>query len=192
MLNLKTGVLDYSLIIRDAMKKSLINLINEEIYRYVNNWQKAVVASGLNEKIRTVKSTSLYEKEIGNSVSKRIIYNDLKRFTSSVEDEYQKKVSTWYFSNSNYFEFLYYEGKNRGHYEYHTDYFKEAPRALTLLVGLNNPDEYEGGELFIQNSSKGIKIGCGDVVCFPSNFMYPHSVTPLESGVRKVLVIWTE
>ena len=73
------------------MKKSLINLINEEIYRDVNNWQKAVVASGLNEKIRTVKSTSLYEKEIGNSVSKRIIYNDLKRFTSSVEDEYQKK-----------------------------------------------------------------------------------------------------
>ncbi len=192
MLNLKKEVLQYSLIIKDAMKPSLVNLINEEIYRNVDDWEKASTASGLNEKIRTVKSTSLYEKDIGNSISRRIIFNDLKRFTSTIENEYREKISSWYFSNNNYFEFLYYEGKNGGHYDYHTDYFKDAPRALTLLIGLNDPKEYEGGELFVQNSQKGIKIDRGDVVCFPSNFMFPHSVTPLKKGVRKVLVIWTE
>ncbi len=174
------------------MKESLVNLINEEMYKDVDTWDKALTAGGLNQNIRTVKSNSLYEKEIGNSISRRIIFNDLKRFTSTIENQYQEKVSSWYTSNHNYFEFLYYEGKNGGHYDYHTDYFKDAPRQLTLLIGLNDPEEYEGGELFVQNSEKGIKIGRGDVVCFPSNFMFPHSVTPLTKGVRKVLVIWTQ
>ena len=30
----------------------------------------------------------------------------------------------------------------------------------------------------------------GDVIIFPSNFMYPHTVKPITSGKRYVVVTW--
>tara|TARA_R100000908_G_C3700971_1_gene111475 strand:- start:515 stop:727 length:213 start_codon:yes stop_codon:yes gene_type:complete len=69
---------------------------------------------------------------------------------------------------------------------------KEHPRVLTILVGLNSVNDYDGGELFVQNNEKGVKLDKGDVVAFPSNFMYPHKVSPITRGERRVLIIWTQ
>jgi len=59
---------------------------------------------------------------------------------------------------------------------------------LTMLGGLN--DDYEGGELMMFGD-KQIKLPAGSVVVFPSNFMYPHEVKPVKSGVRYSYVSWT-
>lgn len=177
---------------KNVMKKSLINLINEEIYSDVETWGNGTIAAGEDPKIRSVKVSSLLEDQIGNSVSRRIIYNELKKFTSFINAEYTKNVCSFYDSQKNYFQFLYYDSKMRGHYDYHTDHFFENPRVLTILVGLNSSDEYEGGELFVQNQEEGIKLGMGDLVAFPSNFMFPHKVNPVTKGQRKVLIIWTQ
>ena len=80
----------------------------------------------------------------------------------------------------------------KGHYDYHTDHYLENPRVLTILVGLNSSAEYEGGELFVQNQEKGIKLDKGELIAFPSNFMFPHKVAPVTKGQRKVLIIWTQ
>lgn len=174
------------------MKEPLIKLIHEEIYDDVESWEKGTTQAGEDLKIRSVKVRGLYEEDVGPSVSRRIIYNDLKRFTAFINKEYQEKVSPFYSSKESYFQFLYYDSKMKGHYEYHTDHFKERPRVLTILVGLNSTEEYDGGELFIHNQEKGIKLDKGDVVAFPSNFMYPHKVSPVIKGERKVLIIWTQ
>jgi len=79
-----------------------------------------------------------------------------------------------------------------GQYTYHTDHYFENPRVLTILVGLNSADEYDGGELFVQNQEKDIKLDKGDVVAFPSNFMFPHKVSPVTRGHRRVLIVWTQ
>jgi len=59
---------------------------------------------------------------------------------------------------------------------------------LTVLGTLN--DEYEGGELMMFGDQE-IKLPAGSVVVFPSNFMYPHEVKPVKSGVRYSYVSWT-
>lgn len=174
------------------MKKTLINLINEELYCNVNDWEMGTVKKGEDRNIRSVKLRGFEEEDIGNSISRRIIYNELKKFTSSINNEYKKNVSDFYFSDKNYFQFLYYDEAMSGHYEYHTDHFLEHPRILTMLVGLNSTDEYEGGELLVGNQKKGVKLGQGDLVVFPSNFMYPHKVNQVTKGARKVLIIWTQ
>ena len=174
------------------MKKPLINLINEEFYQDVDTWENGEVKRGLDLLTRSVKLRGFLEEEIGNSISKRIVYNELKKFTSALNSEYTKRVSDFYSSDRNYFQFLYYDSKMNGQYTYHTDHFFENPRVLTILVGLNSSDEYEGGELFVCNQEKGVKLGAGDLVCFPSNFMYPHKVAPVTKGARKVLIIWTQ
>ena len=162
------------------------------MYRDVESWGNGSIASGLDLNVRSVKVVGFEESDIGASVSRRIIYNDLKRFTSTLNQEYQDKVCSFYKSTSNYFQFLYYDSKMKDHYDYHTDHMKENPRVLTILVGLNSADEYDGGELFVQNHTKGVKLDLGDAVVFPSNFMYPHKVAPVTKGVRKVLIIWTQ
>ena len=174
------------------MKEPLINLINEQIYYETDTWSNGAIAAGEDLAIRSVKVRGLLEEDIGTSVSNRIIYNDLKRFTSFINRVYHKNVSDFYASTDSVFVFLLYDSKMKGHYDYHTDHMKENPRILTMLVGLNSVNDYDGGELFVQNNEKGVKLDKGDVVVFPSNFMYPHKVSPVTRGERRVLIIWTQ
>ncbi len=192
MLNLKKEIKDYCFLIKKSLKEPLINLINHEIYNNIDSFQSGAIGEGeVDTEIRSVKIMSLEPNEIGPFVSRRVIFNELKKYVAFIEDIYRTKVSNHYFSDKNYFQFLYYDHKMSGHYEYHTDHSFNNPRSLTILVGLNSIDDYEGGELFVANE-EGIKLDKGDVVCFPSNFMFPHKVSKITKGHRKVLVIWTQ
>jgi len=57
---------------------------------------------------------------------------------------------------------------------------------LTVLGTLN--EDYEGGELML--CGEKIELKTGDVIVFPSNFLYPHEVKPVKSGVRYSFVSW--
>ena len=59
---------------------------------------------------------------------------------------------------------------------------------LTVLGGLN--DDYEGGELMMFGDQR-VHLPAGSVIVFPSNFMYPHEVKPVKSGVRYSYVSWS-
>ena len=37
---------------------------------------------------------------------------------------------------------------------------------------------------------KEIKLKTGDILIFPSNFMYPHRVEPVKKGIRFSFVSW--
>jgi predicted 2-oxoglutarate/Fe(II)-dependent dioxygenase YbiX len=59
---------------------------------------------------------------------------------------------------------------------------------LTVLGGLN--DDYEGGE-FMMFGDHQVNLPAGAVLVFPSNFMFPHEVKPVKSGIRYSYVSWT-
>jgi len=48
---------------------------------------------------------------------------------------------------------------------------------------------YEGGE-FLFSSKYEVKLKAGDMLVFPSNFMYPHEVKELTKGERYTFVAW--
>tara|TARA_Y100001951_G_C11181429_1_gene206171 strand:+ start:53 stop:649 length:597 start_codon:yes stop_codon:yes gene_type:complete len=56
------------------------------------------------------------------------------------------------------------------------------------IIGLLN-DDYEGGELILLGEKK-INTKKGDLVMFPSNFLYPHKIDPVTKGVRYSYVSW--
>lgn len=58
---------------------------------------------------------------------------------------------------------------------------------LTVLGSLN--DDYQGGE-FLMFGNHHIELPAGSVMVFPSNFMFPHEVKPIKSGVRYSYVSW--
>ena len=79
-----------------------------------------------------------------------------------------------------------------GHYNYHTDHHRKLPRTLSLVFFIN--DNYEGGALSFctPNEKHEVKIEpkANKLVVFPSNFLYPHCVEPVKSGVRYSIVSW--
>ena len=55
-----------------------------------------------------------------------------------------------------------------------------------MLGVLNN--DYEGGEFVLIDEK--IDLSKGDIIIFPSNFMYPHKVEPVTKGTRYSYISW--
>lgn len=61
---------------------------------------------------------------------------------------------------------------------------------LSFIIGLN--DDYKGGNLVFFNgwNKKKYRLGVGDIIVFPSCFLYPHKVESIISGIRYTAVGW--
>jgi hypothetical protein len=64
---------------------------------------------------------------------------------------------------------------------------KKGIPIMSALAILN--DNYSGGELVFWNDVV-IEVKVGDMLVFPSNFLYPHRVDPVTDGVRYSCVSW--
>lgn len=172
----------------NACSPTLIKAINDIMYK--EEMVDAETVDGVNKKYRNAKLLSLNDNTINTSVAKRIIYNDLVRLIKQTELLYINKINNPYYSSRQVtIEFLRYDSKTKGHFNWHTDAYDAAPRQLTMLLGLN--DAYTGGTLKVLNDSILFKLKTNELICFPSNFMFPHTVEPVETGVRKVAIFWT-
>ena len=83
--------------------------------------------------------------------------------------------------------------KKGNFYKRHTDAFYQVNRQLSFIINLNT--DYEGGELLFyyphnQKPYSKVNLNTGDLIMFPSNFMYPHSIEPIISGTRYSIVCW--
>ena len=81
------------------------------------------------------------------------------------------------------------------HYNYHTDMQDNkdsitVPRKLSFSVIMNDPSEFEGGDLefLVGRDPDRAEQKLGRVIAFPSWVL--HRVTPVTSGVRKSMVFW--
>ena len=59
---------------------------------------------------------------------------------------------------------------------------------ILSILGVLNVD-YEGGDFVLFDDYK-IDFKQGDIVIFPSNFLYPHKVEPVTKGTRYSYISW--
>jgi predicted 2-oxoglutarate/Fe(II)-dependent dioxygenase YbiX len=59
---------------------------------------------------------------------------------------------------------------------------------ILSILGLLNHD-FEGGD-FLMLDGKKVQLETGDIIIFPSNFLYPHAVTTVTKGTRYSFVSW--
>ena len=139
----------------------------------------------VDEKIRKCKVTPLQKTHWINGL--------LDYYVRSVNNEvYDYDLIGWHSD----LQFLHYKGKGSG-YVWHCDNGAEendyGVRKLTVILGLSDPNDYEGGELQVIMSGTSrqvnrLKLNLGECVIFPSTSL--HRVTPLKSGERSVIVGW--
>ena len=63
---------------------------------------------------------------------------------------------------------------------------------VSATLFLTNPDDYDGGELQIEDTfgRHGIKLGAGDMVVYPATSL--HQVTPITRGTRTACFFWVQ
>ena len=63
---------------------------------------------------------------------------------------------------------------------------------LSFTLFLNEPEDYEGGELVIDRPGENqtVKLKAGDLVLYPATYL--HAVRPVTAGERLVCVGWIE
>ncbi|MEA1890676.1 MAG: Fe2+-dependent dioxygenase [Pseudomonadota bacterium] len=63
---------------------------------------------------------------------------------------------------------------------------------VSITVFLNDPDEYEGGELTILSQYGEVrkKLPAGDAILYPSGSL--HQIQPISKGTRLVAVTWAQ
>jgi len=77
----------------------------------------------------------------------------------------------------------------REHYDHIHSIFDGKMKGVPIIsiVGQLNED-YEGSEFYCRG--RKIELKTGDILLFPSNFMYPHEVRETKKGVRYSFVSW--
>lgn len=73
-------------------------------------------------------------------------------------------------------------------YAQHVDSGTKIPRSITAIVGLN--DDYTGGNFYMWEGAWEQRIEKGALLMFPSAFLYPHGIRPIESGTRYSVITW--
>jgi predicted 2-oxoglutarate/Fe(II)-dependent dioxygenase YbiX len=77
----------------------------------------------------------------------------------------------------------------REHYDHIHSLFDGKMKGVPIVSIVANLNEsYEGAEFYCRG--KEIKLKTGDILLFPSNFMYPHEVKEATKGTRYSFVSW--
>jgi PKHD-type hydroxylase len=71
-------------------------------------------------------------------------------------------------------------------------YMTSGRADLSFTIFINSRDEYEGGELCIENLDKEevFKLNSGEIIIYPSTYL--HSVKEIKNGERLVFIGWIE
>ena len=77
----------------------------------------------------------------------------------------------------------------RKHYDHIRSLFDGERKGIPVLsiLGVLN-DDYEGGEFLVNDRDFNLKQG--DIILFPSCFMYPHEVKEVTKGTRYSFISW--
>ena len=179
---------EYIVVIKNAITDPLCDAILEE-FKNIDEWQDAVVGLGRVEKYaRNCKTVIISYPHVIEKNKKIRLKLDKYIFLSASKciQEYNTKFPYCKIEEDSGYELLKYsEGC---FYLQHTDSFKARPRAVSCSFILN--DDFEGGEFAFFDKELKYKLGKGDAIMFPSNFMYPHEIMPVTKGVRYSIVTW--
>jgi hypothetical protein len=87
------------------------------------------------------------------------------------------------------FNFVKYEGAGT-HFKVHADHGPAYVTTISIVAYVN--EDYEGGELYFPRFDLTIKPKAGDVVIFPSTYIYEHASNDMIQGTKYSIVIMTD
>lgn len=184
--------------------------MNTNLYYYVKQYKKTFNTSTCQQTIQELENNEFVRHWYYDNIKKEKFSNESDCYVSMLDtstsnllkdaiincvDEYQKELGFSWFSK--------WEGivrprfnkytvgtEMKNHCDHITTLFDGTRRGipiLSILGCLQNSDS--GGDLILFND-KTVNFMPGDILIFPSNFLFPHRVTPITQGTRYSFVSW--
>jgi len=178
----------YVKVYTQVIKPEICDEFSEKIK---NEKQKNNFNSPMTDLLRIGKYVNVYAADVKfKDFSKKVIAD----ISTEIGSKYVKDVRPFYYAygdklSTSDAHILDYSKDD--FFRIHHDHYAESlnfSRLLTVCAYLN--DDYEGGYLEFPSIGKTYKFKKGDVIVFPSNWMYYHGVTPITSGNRYTIVFW--
>jgi hypothetical protein len=191
--------LDYGIhLYKNAIKKdecmNIINTLENEIALEIPGiqWSGAEVnGKELVGEVRNCVDLKYKRENLGKSTPfSQNLFNIHESVDISLDKCLQHYQSLWHLKMhyKEAFNFVkYLPGK---YFKIHGDHGPYYACTISAVVYLN--DDYEGGEIQFTRQGLTIKPEAGDIVMFPSNFVYEHASLEVFSGTKYSVVIMTD
>jgi predicted 2-oxoglutarate/Fe(II)-dependent dioxygenase YbiX len=145
----------------------------------------------LNKDIQLSGNQELSITHSKNILTKEII---MKELWNGINDYITNLKFNWFTGWQGYSSIRFNKYKKNKKMAEHCDHihslFEGDAKGIPVLsvLGILN-DNYEGGE-FIMFENEKINLLKGDLLIFPSIFLYPHKVEPVTKGTRYSFISW--
>ena len=171
------NILDFIKVYPGAVSNELCDEIVNK-YKDSDKFELASIEGGNNNKVRNCYRYDITEdKDIDAKIFDEQNSN-IKRYLKSFPSAHIKEDTGY--------DLLKYE--TDGFYIEHVDHSANNIRTVSCSIILN--DDYEGGEFAFFGREHVITASKGDVIMFPSNFIYRHEVLPVTKGTRYAIITW--
>ena len=171
--------------------QNILNILKEydwEKHKW-NNYKTGKSTSEPTKELDVTYPTKFLEKEMAKVISNALL--DYQNYF--ILEERNKDENLKYFLHkSTPVRFNRYPTGTmmRKHYDHIHSIFEGENKGVPIvsIVGVLN-DDYEGGD-FVFNGNHEVKLKTGDILIFPSNFLYAHEVKEITKGTRYSYVSW--
>ena len=164
-------------------------LCSKIISYFDNSYNDAKTTNGSNKNIRNCLTRSLFDND---TLGKSIVSNFVQSKIFEICKIYKDKFPYFDYDKISQLDLLkYVANQYDAGYKYHVDMgYKAEDRQLSISIGLNN--DFYGGEFKFSLGDNEVQYpqNTGDVVAFPSNFLYPHQVNKVTKGTRYAIIGW--
>jgi hypothetical protein len=193
-IELATGIMVYDDVIPNH--ESLVNDIEEVVSSGAVSWQAAAVKTydqpAVDTNSRDTSTISVpYSSQpaVDYSNPQTTFYGELSNIFYSSFDPIERDYMNSFginFKDHYPWDILKYGigQKFTNHIDDHTDY----PRRVSTVYYMN--DDYMGGMIHFPRFNLSFKPKANQMILFPSNYVYNHSVVPVIEGTRYAVVSW--
>lgn len=189
--NKNTRLRDLILLKKNFIPKNLCKYIVDEING--NKWDTHLWYHAEQKEKKLINGT----KEPYIQHCSQDLQNLISPYTLRVKDEYENKIAyknppTSITQNFSYIRFNKYECGQLmdNHIDHIHSLFTPPNKGIPILsMVINFNEDYEGGELVFWNNIK-YKLSTGDIIIWPSVFLFPHKVNEVRKNIRYSGVIW--
>lgn len=192
--NLDYGIHLYENALTKEECRYIIDNLENEIAKNIPGiqWSGAQINdSENNDSVRNCVDLKYKKEQLGTNMPySEILKNCYDKVDNALDKCLRHYESLWHLKMhyKEAFNFVkYLPGK---YFKIHGDHGPYYTCTVSAVVYLN--DDYDGGELEFVRHGLIIKPKAGDIVMFPSNYVYEHASLEVRSGIKYSVVIMTD
>jgi len=185
--NIQDYVLNAKSILPVKLCKDLIKEINKNKKNWITHqWHNRISNETLDKKNKHELSNLFFESENSKKVMK-LLWGVIQGYIKNFNFEW---FDSWAGYTDIRFNIYKKNKKMANHCDHIASIFDGQRKGIPILsvLGVLN-DNYKGGE-FIMFDDMKYEMKQGDILIFPSNFLYPHRVEPVKKGTRYSFISW--